>query len=122
MSKLFFFFLFKQIQVEEKTVAHSTTTSATRQEKRTVTQEMKSTTTLLPEAQVIIEGEGGGKYVNFPLGRQYIYKMKFFFFFCYSNNIPMKIPQVLTPTIPVRTLMITKSVAICSLIQILKIK
>lgn len=39
-------------QVEEKTVAHTTTTSGTRQEQRTVTQEVISTSTILaPETK-----------------------------------------------------------------------
>ncbi|XP_065211460.1 protein 4.1 homolog isoform X2 [Planococcus citri] len=39
----------KTSQVEEKTVAHSTTTSGKRQEQRTVTQEVRSTSTILAE-------------------------------------------------------------------------
>lgn len=39
-------------QLEEKTVAHSLTSSATRQEQRTVTQEVKTTSTVLGD-QVI---------------------------------------------------------------------
>ncbi|XP_003247024.1 protein 4.1 homolog isoform X1 [Acyrthosiphon pisum] len=43
----------KTSQVEEKTVAHTTTTSGTRQEQRTVTQEVISTSTILaPESKV----------------------------------------------------------------------
>ncbi|XP_060872307.1 protein 4.1 homolog isoform X4 [Metopolophium dirhodum] len=43
----------KTSQVEEKTVAHTTTTSGTRQEQRTVTQEVISTSTILaPEPKV----------------------------------------------------------------------
>jgi ABC-type Na+ efflux pump permease subunit len=41
-------------QLEEKTVAHSMTSSATRQEQRTVTQEVKTTSTVVGADQVII--------------------------------------------------------------------
>lgn len=41
-------------QLEEKTVAHSMTSSATRQEQRTVTQEVKTTSTVVSGDQVII--------------------------------------------------------------------
>lgn len=41
-------------QLEEKTVAHSMTSSATRQEQRTVTQEVKTTSTVVGGDQVII--------------------------------------------------------------------
>lgn len=40
-------------QLEEKTVAHSMTSSATRQEQRTVTQEVKTTSTVVSGDQVI---------------------------------------------------------------------
>lgn len=40
-------------QLEEKTVAHSMTSSATRQEQRTVTQEVKTTSTVVGGDQVI---------------------------------------------------------------------
>lgn len=39
-------------QMEEKTVAHSMTSSATRQEQRTVTQEVKTTSTVVSGDQV----------------------------------------------------------------------
>lgn len=41
-------------QLEEKTVAHSMTSSATRQEQRTVTQEVKTTSTVVSGEQVLI--------------------------------------------------------------------
>lgn len=41
-------------QLEEKTVAHSMTSSATRQEQRTVTQEVKTTSTVVSGDQVIV--------------------------------------------------------------------
>lgn len=41
-------------QLEEKTVAHSLTSSATRQEQRTVTQEVKTTSTVVSGDQVNI--------------------------------------------------------------------
>lgn len=41
-------------QMEEKTVAHSMTSSATRQEQRTVTQEVKTTSTVVSGEQVSI--------------------------------------------------------------------
>lgn len=44
----------KTQQLEEKTVAHSMTSSATRQEQRTVTQEVKTTSTVVGGDQVII--------------------------------------------------------------------
>lgn len=44
----------KTQQLEEKTVAHSLSSSATRQEQRTVTQEVKTTSTVV-----------GGDQVNF---------------------------------------------------------
>lgn len=40
-------------QLEEKTVAHSMTSSATRQEQRTVTQEVKTTSTVVSGDQVV---------------------------------------------------------------------
>lgn len=40
-------------QLEEKTVAHSMTSSATRQEQRTVTQQVKTTSTVVTGEQVV---------------------------------------------------------------------
>nr|CAH7720855.1 unnamed protein product [Callosobruchus chinensis] len=48
----------KTQQLEEKTVARSTTKSATRQEQRTVTQEVKTTSTVVSGDQDDIPGEG----------------------------------------------------------------
>lgn len=53
---LFDLCFFRLVQVEEKTVAHTTTTSGTRQEQRTVTQEVISTSTILaPESKTEVK-------------------------------------------------------------------
>ncbi|KAF4526750.1 hypothetical protein B566_EDAN015097 [Ephemera danica] len=61
----------KTSQIEEKTFAHTTTTSATRQEQRVVTQEVRSTSTVLTgDAQVICNSSSTHKGLILQQGGQ----------------------------------------------------